>query len=184
MFDVLFFGIIIGFVFGVALESSRVYKPDIIIGQLLFKRFTMIKVIGTAILTSTIVIAMLEYAGHYNFYLKPFNLVSNILGGVLLGAGIALTGACPGTVYAQMGAGYKDAYYTFIGGVVGAVFYSIFLTEIDKIIKPFNQGKNALYHITYGATLVWVGLVVFLFLSFFILLEKLKPWRSCVRDVN
>ena len=46
--------------------------------------------------------------------------VADLLGGLLLGAGIALAGACLGTVLAQIGAGYRDAWFTLAGGLLGA----------------------------------------------------------------
>jgi uncharacterized membrane protein YedE/YeeE len=56
---------------------------------------------------------------------------ADIVGGLLLGIGIVLAGACPGTVFAQIGAGYKDAWVTLLGAITGALFYAKF--------KPFLQ---------------------------------------------
>jgi uncharacterized membrane protein YedE/YeeE len=42
-----------------------------------------------------------------------------VAGGLIFGIGWALTGACPGPLYAQLGAGYSVTIVTFISAVVG-----------------------------------------------------------------
>ena len=48
---------------------------------------------------------------------------ADIVGGLLLGAGISIAGACPGTVFAQIGAGYRDAWFAVAGGVLGVMAF-------------------------------------------------------------
>ncbi len=54
--------------------------------------------------------------------LAPYD--GNLLGGMLLGAGMALSGSCPGTVFAQLGAGIASGFYALAGGVLGGVVWS------------------------------------------------------------
>jgi uncharacterized membrane protein YedE/YeeE len=42
-----------------------------------------------------------------------------VLGGLIFGFGWALTGACPGPLYAQVGAGYTVTIATFLAAVLG-----------------------------------------------------------------
>lgn len=49
---------------------------------------------------------------------KPFH-TGVIIGGMLFGAGWAITGACPGPIYAQIGAGAWMALFTFVGAMLG-----------------------------------------------------------------
>jgi len=44
----------------------------------------------------------------------------NLSGGVLVGIGMALSGACPGTVLVQLALGLPSAYMTAAGAVLGA----------------------------------------------------------------
>ena len=46
-----------------------------------------------------------------------------IIGGILFGIGWAITGACPGPIFAQIGAGEYPALATLAGGVLGAFLY-------------------------------------------------------------
>jgi uncharacterized protein len=47
----------------------------------------------------------------------------SVIGGVLFGAGWALTGACPSIVLVQLGQGYTSALATLAGVLVGVALY-------------------------------------------------------------
>lgn len=48
----------------------------------------------------------------------------NIIGGAVLGFGMALTGACPGTVLPQLATGIPSATYVLLGHLLGGAIYS------------------------------------------------------------
>ena len=48
---------------------------------------------------------------------------TNVIGGVLIGMGMALTGACPGTTLVQAGTGIANGVLVSIGGVLGAMAF-------------------------------------------------------------
>jgi uncharacterized membrane protein YedE/YeeE len=54
---------------------------------------------------------------------KPYH-TGVIIGGMLFGAGWAITGACPGPIYAQIGAGEWMAWFTFAGALLGMFTYA------------------------------------------------------------
>jgi len=54
---------------------------------------------------------------------KPYH-TGVIIGGMLFGAGWAITGACPGPIYAQIGAGAWMAIFTFAGAMLGMFCYA------------------------------------------------------------
>lgn len=53
----------------------------------------------------------------------------NIIGGSLLGAGMALSGSCPGTLFAQMAAGVHTGFYALNGAVIGGIIYTGFISR-------------------------------------------------------
>jgi uncharacterized membrane protein YedE/YeeE len=55
---------------------------------------------------------------------------ANVVGGLLIGLGMALTGACPGTVVVQVATGIKSGLYVALGGVLGGIFFSRFGTTL------------------------------------------------------
>ena len=54
----------------------------------------------------------------------------NIVGGALLGAGMALSAACPGVAFAQAGLGLRSAQYAIQGALAGGVVYSGILAPV------------------------------------------------------
>lgn len=57
----------------------------------------------------------------------------NVLGGLAVGAGMALTGACPGTAIVQLAQGVPSAPYVVTGAVIGGVVYdTIFMSRIKS----------------------------------------------------
>ena len=71
---------------------------------------------------------------------SPLGLFSkydgNIIGGALLGAGMALAGACPGTMLAQIGAGVRTGLFTLQGAVLGGIIWTGFLS---RLVKRHNE---------------------------------------------
>ena len=61
----------------------------------------------------------------------------NYIGGILLGTGLALTGACPGTVFAQVAVGLQTGRYALLGGCTAGIFWT-------GILKPYlNKACSA-----------------------------------------
>src|ERR1044072_8950200 len=114
-------GLLMGIMFGFALEKSRVFEPGIIVGQMQLRNFIMLKIFLTAVATGAVVLAVLNGFGFVKLQPKAALYAADIVGGLILGTGIALAGACPGTTLAQIGAGYRDALFTLLGGLCGAV---------------------------------------------------------------
>lgn len=61
--------------------------------------------------------------------------LGTLVGGGLLGSGMRLSGACPGTVWVQLGAGIPFASYTIAGGFVGGLLYKSFEASFLRIAR-------------------------------------------------
>ena len=59
-----------------------------------------------------------------NGWFGPYD--ANIVGGALIGVGMATTGACPGTVIVQVATGIKSGIYVATGGLLGGILYARF----------------------------------------------------------
>jgi len=116
-------GLAMGAVFGLALEKSRVFEPGVILGQMQLRNFLMLKIFLTAVTTGLVVLAVLHGFGVITLHPKITMYAADALGGALLGVGITLAGACPGTVAVQIGVGYRDAWLTLAGGLLGALAF-------------------------------------------------------------
>lgn len=175
--------VLAGFVFGMTLEKSKVMEASVIIGQFLFKRFIMLKVFLVAMIVSLVVLNGMHFLNLFAVKLKDLNFFSNILGGSLLGVGIAMSGACPGTVFAQMGVGYKDAFFTFAGGLVAAYLYLFFGNDMISLMAPWTLGKIQLTDvIRIRPDLLGVGIVI-ISIIFLIVIERKFPWKDEVEKI-
>jgi len=109
-------GLLIGIIFGFLLQKGRVTEYDVIIGQLLLKDFTVVKIMLSAVLVGMLGVHALKSIGLAQLHPKPGSIGSSVIGGLIFGAGFGLLGYCPGTVAAAAGSGATDA---LLGGVVG-----------------------------------------------------------------
>jgi hypothetical protein len=178
-------GLAMGIVFGFALEKSRVFEPGMIVGQMQLRNFIMLKVFLTAVATGAVVLAVLNGFGWVKLHPKGALFVADILGGLVMGAGIALAGACPGTVLAQVGAGYRDALITVVGGLAGAMTFSYLEPTFAPTLAAGDLGRITFADVTgipyWGLALALAAVLVGV-LSW---LESWRPWRDEMgTDVN
>ncbi|KAB5535328.1 hypothetical protein GE09DRAFT_1291443 [Coniochaeta sp. 2T2.1] len=134
--------ILTGLAFGASLVASGVYQPSVILGQLNLTNWHMIQAFLTATATSGILVTIAQSTGYATFKPRSYSplglfsrLDGNILGGILLGHGLALAGACPGTVLSQVALGIKSGYYALAGAAAGGVVYTGF-------VKPFFAARK------------------------------------------
>lgn len=185
VFTAVLVGLLMGTVFGFALEKSRVFEPGMIVGQMQLRNFIMLKVFLTAIATGAVVLAALNGFGVVKLQPKAALYAADAVGGLILGIGIALAGACPGTTLAQIGVGYRDALFTLAGGLIGAVAFSYAQPTLSSTFLGSGDGKvifTDLVGIPY-----WAGALGFaaILVVVLVLLERWRPWRDELgRDVD
>ena len=64
---------------------------------------------------------------------------ANIIGGLMVGAGMTLTGACPGTVLVQLSTGIRSGWLVMLGGVLGGIVY----TKISPYLRKDSPASGA-----------------------------------------
>lgn len=121
----LMMGAITGLVFGFLLQKGGVTRFDVILGQFLFKDFTVAKVMLTAIVVGGVGIYGMRSAGlEVDLHIKNATLLGNIVGGLIFGVGMAVLGYCPGTGMAAIGDGSRHAVPGVFGMIAGAALYA------------------------------------------------------------
>jgi len=64
------------------------------------------------------------------------------VGGLIFGAGFAISGYCPGTCVVGIAEGRRDGLVALLGGVVGALAFSFAYKALEgSLIKPLSYGK-------------------------------------------
>lgn len=177
VFTAVLIGLATGVVFGFALEKSRVFEPGVILGQMQLRNFIMLKIFLAAVITGLVVLAVMNGVFGVKLSLKPLLLRADIIGGLILGMGIALAGACPGTSLAQLGAGYRDAWFIILGGLAGAMVYGYFDAPITAFFaeKGDKIGIDKLLGLPFWATALLLAAVL---VAFLMALERWISWRD------
>lgn len=178
VFEAVVLGLGMGLVFGVALEKSRVFEPGVILGQMRMRNFIMLRVFLAAVATGLVVIAALHGFGVVKLAPKATVYSADIVGGLILGAGIALAGACPGTILAQLGAGYRDAWAALGGALSGAAAFILVQPALEPALLSGGPGK-LMFHELFDLPFAPVALATAAILAAALYgLEKWRPWRG------
>ena len=119
----------VGILFGIILVKAEVMSWYRIQEMFRLQSFHMYGVIGSAVAVGMISVWMIRkfniktiYGEKIVFHPKKLNK-GNIIGGVMFGMGWALTGACPGPLYAQIGTGLWITVVTLLSAILGTWTY-------------------------------------------------------------
>jgi uncharacterized membrane protein YedE/YeeE len=122
--------LVIGMYLGVLFIKSEVASWQRIHNMFLFKEAYMYLIISLAICVAMLSMLWIKRFAIHSFDGKPIKYEPKpfhtgvIVGGMLFGAGWAITGACPGPIYAQIGAGEWLACFTLLGAMLGMFGYA------------------------------------------------------------
>jgi uncharacterized membrane protein YedE/YeeE len=127
---------LVGIVFGIVFVKAEIVSWFRIQEMFRLQSFFMYGVIGTAILVGMIAIWLIK-----RFKVKALNGETiqiedkkfnkgQIYGGLIFGIGWAITGACPGPLFAQIGSGFLVVAVTFISALAGTWVYGYFKEKL------------------------------------------------------
>lgn len=142
---VLLLGLVTGVAFGYILYRAGVSRCGCIFDALNLLNLKAVKLMLTAVATGSLIVYPLAALGLVEVGGKTLYVLGVLAGGAIFGAGFALAGYCPGTALASLGAGRKDAIPTIVGGLFGALAYSLVYEKIEPwLIQPLNFGRHSL----------------------------------------
>lgn len=122
--------LILGLLFGFVLTKSEAVSWFRIQEMFRFQNFHMYGIIGSAIVVGISSVWLLKKFKIHALNGDPIVIPTktfnkgNIFGGIIFGMGWALAGACPGPLYALIGAGYSVVLVVFISALFGTWVYS------------------------------------------------------------
>jgi len=171
----LWLGLVTGVCFGALLQQGRVARFEKQVGALLFRDMTILKFMLSAIIVGMVGINLLAAFGAVALAPKSTVVGANLVGGILFGAGWAITGYCPGTALAAVGEGRLHAVWAILGMVAGAALYA----ELYPALKTNVLAWGAFGEITLPGLLgvpAWVVVPVLsaVFLGLLVVFEKKK----------
>ncbi len=124
--------LIVGVLFGIVFVNAEIISWYRIQEMFRFQSFHMYGVIGSAIAVGMLSVWLIKkfnirtvHGEAITFHPKKFNK-GQIYGGLIFGLGWAMTGACPGPLFAQIGTGATVISVTLLSAIAGTWVYGYF----------------------------------------------------------
>jgi uncharacterized membrane protein YedE/YeeE len=121
----------VGILFGIVFVKAEIISWFRIQEMFRLQSFHMYGVIGSAVVVGLISVLLIRkfniktiYGETIEFHPKTFNK-GQIYGGLLFGLGWAVTGACPGPLFAQIGTGATVIAVTLLSAIAGTWTYGL-----------------------------------------------------------
>jgi uncharacterized protein len=129
--------LLIGTMFGITLTKAEAISWFRIQEMFRFESFHMYGIFMTAVPTAAVGVLLIKKFKIRSLDKTTIDIPDKkfhkgiIIGGLIFGFGWALTGACPGPIYAQIGAGYLVAIVTFLSALLGTFLYGLFEKQLQ-----------------------------------------------------
>jgi uncharacterized membrane protein YedE/YeeE len=128
--------LIVGALFGILFIKAEVISWYRIQEMFHFQSFHMYGIIGSAVVVGAMSIFIIKkfniktiYGENIEFHDKTFNK-GQIIGGLIFGLGWAMTGACPGPLFAQIGTGATVMIVALLSAIAGTWVYGYFREKL------------------------------------------------------
>ncbi|MEN6474954.1 MAG: YeeE/YedE thiosulfate transporter family protein [Syntrophaceae bacterium] len=135
--------LVIGFLFGVALEVAGFGNSKVLASQFYFHDMRVFKVMFTSIITAATGVALLSGIGLLDvdaLYVPDTFIVPLMVGGFILGLGFMLSAYCPGTSIVGAASGRLDGVVTFIGVIIGSVIFGMLQPSVQGFYMSTAKG--------------------------------------------
>ncbi len=165
--------LLIGFIFGVIVQYTRVAEFEKIAGFAMLKDTVVPKMLFLAIGLASIGLYIMVEMGYAEYHIKPVILGGLIVGGILFGIGMAIFGKCPGTGPVSIAEGRIDVMVGAAGGIFGGLFFTLYYDKF-KMIMGESLGKPTLNTIFTGHE----GLSILVFGIGLIIISIIIPLRE------
>ena len=139
-----------GLVFGYVLQRGGFCLTRAVSNVVLMGDATILRAYVLALLVAMIGVHVLLALGLVEVPIRPFRWVANILGGLLFGFGMILSGGCSGSTWYRVGEGAVGAGVVLLGFAMGATTVSVGIlspvrTALQGPTLTVNGGPPTLY---------------------------------------
>ncbi|MFC4685623.1 DUF6691 family protein [Epilithonimonas pallida] len=128
--------LLVGILFGIVFVKAEIISWFRIQEMFRLQSFHMYGVIGSAVLTGMISVWLIKKFKIKTLDGEPITIApkkfnkGQIYGGLIFGFGWAITGACPGPLFAQIGTGAFAVIITLISAIFGTWVYGYFRDKL------------------------------------------------------
>ncbi len=139
--------LLIGIGFGFFLERAGFGSARKLVAQFYLSDLAVFKVMFTAIVTAMLGVTLLSSLGVLDLtevYMVPTYWPSQIVGGLLLGAGFVIGGYCPGTSIAAVATGRIDGMMYVLGLTAGTLAFAVIFPHLEGFYSAGSAGELTL----------------------------------------
>lgn len=128
--------LVVGILFGIVFVKAEVISWFRIQEMFRLQSFHMFGVIGMAVVTGMISVWIIKKFNIKTIHGEPITIApkkfskGQIYGGLIFGFGWAITGACPGPLFAQIGTGALVVVVTLLSAILGTWVYGYFREKL------------------------------------------------------
>ena len=129
--------VLAGLIFGIIMVKSEAASWYRIQEMFRFQSFQMYGIIGTAVLLGILAVYLIKrfrindsQGNAIVFNDKDKGWKKYIIGGLVFGLGWALTGACPGPMFVNIGYGYVTMIIVVAGALLGTYLYGLLKSRL------------------------------------------------------
>src|ERR1700687_1258767 len=109
-----------GLGFGCVIQRGGFCLTRALSNTLLMRDATILRAYALALLVAMVGVEVLEALSLVDIPLRPLHWLSNIVGGLLFGVGMILSGGCSGSTWYRVGEGAVGAWVVLVGFAIGA----------------------------------------------------------------
>lgn len=130
--------LIVGVVFGIVFVKAEIVSWFRIQEMFRLQSLFMYLVIGSAIAVGLISIQLIKRFNIKSLSGEPIKIANKefrkgqVIGGFIFGLGWAITGACPGPLFAQIGTGFTVVFITLLSAIAGTWVYGRFADKLSN----------------------------------------------------
>ncbi|TDQ18467.1 hypothetical protein DFQ04_0269 [Algoriphagus boseongensis] len=130
--------LVIGLIFGIVFVKAEIISWFRIQEMFRLQSFHMYGVIGSAVVTGIISVQLIKRLNVKTIHGETIEIPDKVfkkgqvIGGFIFGLGWALTGACPGPLFAQIGSGYTVVLVTLISALAGTWVYGKYAHKLPN----------------------------------------------------
>jgi uncharacterized membrane protein YedE/YeeE len=129
--------VLTGLAFGYVTQRGGFCLTRALSNLFIMQDATLVRAYLLALLVATIGVYLLLAAGLVQIPIRPFRWLANLVGGLLFGFGMILSGGCSGSTWYRTGEGAIGAWVVLTGFAMGATAASI------GILAPVRQALQA-----------------------------------------
>ncbi len=126
----------VGLVFGIVFVKAEIISWFRIQEMFRLDSFFMYGVIGTAVVVGLVSVQVIKRFKIKTLAGEPIAIADKkfhkgqVFGGLIFGLGWAITGACPGPLFAQIGSGFGVIAVTLLSAIAGTWVYGFFQDKL------------------------------------------------------